>query len=183
MLISMLQISIISLFLFLAIIDASADSACMSKIQEVIRNQNEEELACATGGCFLYSQATFYHLSKSGIENLRRINAFGIITLSGALYPSSHAFVVKTIGATQIIIDSTYLQFFKNGQSLGLPKVFIGTKKELTDVFKKFRAHIADIPRTIDGNKIDPVEFVEKVWPLEKPSHFKQYDVQSNSRT
>ena len=107
------------------------------------------------GGCYLYSYGLLRALSLFGFH-LKRIL---VADENGA----EHAFLIDEASGKEIIIDPTYLQFFKKGEVSHLPPIFVGTPYELIRLF-------AANGNLIRGRPPNIVQYANEIYGLRKYS-------------
>lgn len=72
-----------------------------------------------------------------------------------------HYFVVvpADVPERELIIDGTYLQFFKQGAATDLPELFVGTRAQLKDIFLRRSAELAR-----HAPALEPAALVEQLY-------------------
>ena len=127
-----------------------------------LSNSNNECQACAVRVQHVLTQAGIM-ANKVNVNHSMDLKVNGVPKLNVSL----HDFVViAAIGLREeVIIDSSYLQFLRKGSRTGNPTVFVGTRSELIEFFRKNQsaikrsANFQSIPE-----EIDPAEFVEHTY-------------------
>ena len=120
-----------------------------------------EKWSCDYGSCIPLSAQMFTAL-KTMQMTVERVEVNSLFKIGGLDLPSGafHFFLVdRTNPNAEIIIDPTYLQFFKG--PIPEPDIFIGTRAQLEALFLKHRAYIK--PQNADDARrsLDPIGVVE----------------------
>jgi hypothetical protein len=89
---------------------------------------------------------------------------FGKRLLSGHEVGISHNYLEEVSEHPPIIIDPTYLQWFRHPTAMKEPELFVGTREDLVRFFERHQLEIlrpAGLPSDVP---IDPAEFVSYMW-------------------
>lgn len=136
-------------------------------VQQLINGSYERERYSKEGHCLDYGTNLLYELQMMGFKNLQLAETtpkklIQLNTKSGKKEQADriHFFLVDRVSnpKTEIIIDPTYLQFFnKKELSPTTSPIFVGTKEELIQLYKKQNKHTGW--QTHDGEPINPGKY------------------------
>ncbi len=134
------------------------------------------------GGCNIYSAALFESLKINFWSKLRLREIRAGVTRKGEKNSlprgMMHVFLADYGSEAPVIIDPTYLQFFRLG--LRAPSIFVGTREDLIQFAER---HMEDFLDRSDyqhlHGTVSPREFIETFWPV-SDSEVAPYFTQSN---
>lgn len=139
-------------------------TAIVSKASENPDPNYPTRWSCDYGSCIAMSAQLLTAL-KTYQMPIERVEVNSLFKIFGHDLPTGafHFFLVdRSISGQEIIIDSTYKQFFY--QNISEPDIFVGTRKELEQLFLRHRDNIK--PQNADDAKraLDPVGVVEVIY-------------------
>ena len=120
--------------------------------------------SCSYGGCITYSAQIVSALKKIQMP-VERIEVNVDFKLDRPNLPriAYHYFVIdRSIPGSEIIIDPTYKQFFRT--EISEPDIFVGTRKQLEDLFIRYKDYFKSQNAEDNNRSLDPVGTVEVIY-------------------
>jgi hypothetical protein len=128
-----------------------------------------DDWSCISGGgCqHLSFQLMDRMMPQADVQIRNVMNVRNVLLTTGEEQESyaAHFFLVDQNEGTddEIIIDPTYLQFFRNAETMNLPHIFVGTRKQLEAVFIA-QANLIKPQGAPWLENVEPLHFVQLIY-------------------